>query len=286
VDIIGGWYTIRRHFFFQHQTSEVHVIKEGELPSCRACGFQCARPHDRHQQSDLCHDGQERQKRITATQAIILARDYAPEFMAGETSLDQVPSFKYLGRWLSANDSDVMAVSQNIVKARMRWGQLCHLLTRQGASRRVMGCFYKATVQSVLLFGAETWTLTQPLLRLLKSFHHRCARYLARMVNTQDENGNWVSPPSAVAHNKAGLFTIEEYIQCHVNTFLPFIQPRAIYQSCLISRPTQAASNHPSWWLMQLHRPAMPSFDIPHAALDQMAEAAQDDMAMPFAPPL
>jgi len=111
-----------------------------------------------------------------------------------------------------------------------------------------MGLFYKATVQAVLLYGAETWTLTQPLRRMLCSFHHRCARYLARMTITQLDNGTWVFPSSAVARERAGLATIDEYIQRRVNTFLPFIQSRAIYRECRLSQATQAASNHPLWW--------------------------------------
>jgi len=38
-----------------------------------------------------------------------------------------------------------------------------------------MGLFYKATVQAILLHGAETWALTQPLLCMLQSFHYCCA---------------------------------------------------------------------------------------------------------------
>jgi len=249
VEVVGGWYALRRHFYFRHHADDVHIAEEGELPRCRKCGFQCAQPHDRHQRSKLCKKGQGRQHRRAVTQAIIVSRDLTPEFTAGNITLDPVQSFKYLGRWMSADDSDVMAVTQNIHKARLRWGQLCRLLTRRGASRHVMGLFYKATVQAVLLHGAETWTLTQPLLRLLTSFHHRCARYLARMYNVQHADGTWSAPPSALARDAAGLFTIEEYIQRRVNTFLPFIQSRAIYQSCLESTATQATSNHPCWWL-------------------------------------
>ncbi len=117
-----------------------------------------------------------------------------------------------------------------------------------GAPQQVMSLFYKATVQAILLYSAEMWTLTQPLLHLLHSFHHRCAWYLARMVNTQNADGTWTTPASAAALEAAGLFTIEEYIQCQVNTFLPFIQSWAIYWECHFSRATQAAATHPCWW--------------------------------------
>jgi len=244
----GGWYGIRRHFFFRHHTCTVTIVKEEVHPACERCGFQCPLPHRRHQASDLCKAGLARRNRRTSTQAIILNRDFAPEFTAGSTTLEAVSDFKYLGRWMSANDSDAMAVAQNLKKARQRWGQLCHLLTRKHANRCMMGLFYKATEQAVLLYGAETWNLTQPILRMLQSFHHCCACYLARMTITQLENGEWVCPSSTVAWEWAGLATIKEYIQRWVNTFLPFIQSRAIYWECRLSQATQAASNHPIWW--------------------------------------
>ncbi len=167
---------------------------------------------------------------------------------AGTTNLAQVEAFKYLGRWMTADDTDDRAVRENITKARTRWGQLCRLLTRQGASQQIMGQFYKATIQAVLLFGAETWSLTQPLIRRLCSFHHRCARYLARSPMIQKEDGTWVSPPSATVLEQAGLLTIEEYIARRIATILPFAQSRAIYGECHTARVTQMATNHPCWW--------------------------------------
>jgi len=197
---------------------------------------------------------------------------------AGNTELATVASFKYLGRWMSADDSDTMAVTQNIAKARAQWGQLCRILTRQGASRRIMGLFYKATTQAVLLHGAETWALSQPLLRMLRSFHHRCARYLARMVNIQLTDGSWNCPPSHLALEKAGLFTIEEYIQRRVNTFLPYIQTRNVYSDCQNSRATQSTANHPVWWAAH---PPLPPQPVPAiaAALDVTVVAPNDNTA-------
>jgi len=196
VTVKGGWYAIRRHFLFRHHDIEITVAEEGRQPRCHECGFQCAPPHAKHQRSRLCIGSRARNLRRSLTQQIIIARTAAPVMTAGDTNLAQVTSFKYLGRWMSSDDSDSMAVTQNIAKARARWGQLCRLLTRQGASRTAMGLFYKATVQAILLHGAETWALTQPLLRLLHSFHHHCAQYLARMVNTQRNDGTWIMPAS------------------------------------------------------------------------------------------
>jgi len=68
------------------------------------------------------------------------------------------------------------------------------------------------------------------------------------MTTTQQEDGSWISPPSSLARERAGLASIEEYIQRRVNTYLPFIQSRAIFHECRLSQPTQAAANHPIWW--------------------------------------
>ena len=40
------------------------------------------------------------------------------------------------------------------------WGKLVRILSREGAEKRVSGTFFKAVVQQVLLFGADTWVLT------------------------------------------------------------------------------------------------------------------------------
>jgi len=60
VPVVGGWYNMRRHFAFRHQTVSVHIIEEGDLPKCTKCGFQCELPHDRHQQSQMCKQGTEK----------------------------------------------------------------------------------------------------------------------------------------------------------------------------------------------------------------------------------
>jgi len=282
VTIDGGWYNLRRHFHFRHPELEITIAEEGYLPRCSECGFQCAEPHTTHKDSKFCLRGRRCNTRRSLTQQIIQARTAAPTLTAGNTELANVTSFKYLGRWMAANDSDHMAVTQNIAKARAQWGQLCHLLTRRGASHRLMGLFYKATTQAVLLHGAETWTLTQPLLRMLRSFHHRCARYLARMVNVQRPDGTWSCPPSHLALQKAGLFTIEEYIQRRVNTFMPYILNRNVYRECHTSRATQSAATHAVWWANHPPPPPPPMVAAAPSAADA---TATNDTPLPIPTP-
>ena len=45
-------------------------------------------------------------------------------------------------------------------RARCAWGkfhELVPILTRRGVSLKLKGKFYRACVQSVLLYGSETW---------------------------------------------------------------------------------------------------------------------------------
>jgi len=119
VTIQGGWYPMRRHFLFRHNTNHITIAEEGELPVCPECGFQCPQPQTAHLNSELCKAGWRRNTRRVLTQAILHVRDQANPLRAGNTALTSIQSFKYLGQWMSADDSDAMAITQNILKARI-----------------------------------------------------------------------------------------------------------------------------------------------------------------------
>ena len=77
--------------------------------------------------------------------------------------------FKYLGRLIAFDDDDTQAVRGNLAKARRVWARISRILRAENASVRVCGMFYKATVQSVLLFGSETWMLSPATLQPMPS---------------------------------------------------------------------------------------------------------------------
>ena len=56
---------------------------------------------------------------------------------------------------------------------------MSQVLIREGADPKVSGHFFKALVQVVLLFGADTWILTPRMERALSSFQHRFVRPLS-----------------------------------------------------------------------------------------------------------
>ncbi len=86
------------------------------------------------------------------------------EFTVYGDVLEQVEVFKYLGCCLSMTDDDVPAVRAQLVKACRVWVHLSTVLRGENALPKVCGIFYRAVVQSVLLYGRESWELHPELL--------------------------------------------------------------------------------------------------------------------------
>jgi hypothetical protein len=125
------------------------------------------------------------------------------------------------------------------------------LLTREHASRRVMGHFYKAIVQSILSsYGAETWVITPKHVQKLRTFHRSCARYITRRFirPANDGTDEWIYPSSESVLDEAGLFEIEVYIQRRRDTVFNFVKNREIYQECLELETDVENSEFTYWW--------------------------------------
>ena len=113
--------------------------------------------------------------------------------------LTSVFSFRYLGRMLSSTDDDWTVVERNLWKARGKRGRLAKILGRDRADRIMVGRFYVALLQAVILFGSKTWVLTLRLEKALEGFHHRAARQMAGMGTKHHKYGTWVYPPIGAA---------------------------------------------------------------------------------------
>ena len=90
-----------------------------------------------------------------------------------------------------AGDDDWTAVAGNLLKVRKSWGRLSRILSREGADKRVSEIFFKAVVQAMLLFGAETWVLTPRIERALDIFQHMVARRITERKPRRRGGGSW-----------------------------------------------------------------------------------------------
>ena len=64
-------------------------------------------------------------------------------------------------------DDDWPSVARNLSRERAVWKRMIIILIRKGAEPRVSRFFFKAVVQAVMLFSADTWVGTPHMVRVL-----------------------------------------------------------------------------------------------------------------------
>lgn len=71
------------------------------------------------------------------------------------------------------NDTDGPAVRRAIQRARAMWERISRILSREGGEPKAVSSIYKAVIQAVLLYGSESWVLTQAMMRSLPRVPNR-----------------------------------------------------------------------------------------------------------------
>ena len=125
-----------------------------------------------------------------------------------------------------------MAVAGNLQKARKSWGRMSRILSWEGADPKVLGHFFKAVVQVMLLFREETWVLTPRMEQALSSFKHRVAQRLIGRQTGRRGDGSWEYPPPAAAMAEAGFDDIGTYVTRRQNTVAQYIDTQSILDLC------------------------------------------------------
>ena len=86
---------------------------------------------------------------------------------------------------------DWTEVIRNLTKARVVWRKMLSILSREGERPRVSGIFFKDVVQSVLLFGAETWVVNPCMGRVRGGFQYQVLQRLTGRLLWQRSDGRW-----------------------------------------------------------------------------------------------
>ncbi len=109
--------------------------------------------------------------------------------------------------------------------------------------------FYKATVQAVLLFGSETWNLTETVLKQLEGFHIKAAwRMVRKNKPCQGQDGVWTYPVSELVLTECGLYTMLHYIKVRRNTVVQLIAGRLVFDFCRDSKRLPGTIPCQWWW--------------------------------------
>ena len=123
-----------------------------------------------------------------------------------------VTSFRYLGRVILAADHNWSAVLQNLVKGVVVWRSMTSILRWEGVEPQVSGFFFKYVIQSVLLFGTETWVVTPRMGQFLGGFQDQVARRFTGWIPWRRADGRWKYTSAEAERVEVGFETIEAYI--------------------------------------------------------------------------
>ena len=98
-----------------------------------------------------------------------------------DTTLEQVKQFKYLGTQITENAKSEDEIKCRINLAKAKFGMMNKVLTSRKLTTplklRLTNCY----VFSILMYGAETWTITKPLEKNIEAFEMWCLRRIARI---------------------------------------------------------------------------------------------------------
>ncbi|XP_062514412.1 uncharacterized protein LOC134190016 [Corticium candelabrum] len=101
-------------------------------------------------------------------------------------SLDIVDHFSYLGSYISSDGEIMVEIDCRITKASQAFGCLRRpIFQNRNLSVATKRQVYRVVVLSVLLYGAETWTLKAPQVKRSNSFHNRCVRTILGITRYQ-----------------------------------------------------------------------------------------------------
>ena len=110
------------------------------------------------------------------------------------------------------------------------------------------GNFFKAVVQQVLLFGAETWVVSPRMERALSVFIHGAARQLTGRQQQRWRDGKWFYHSLDGAMKEAGLTNVRTSINRRQNMVAQYIATRPLLDLCEGATQREGARVTLRWW--------------------------------------
>ena len=88
--------------------------------------------------------------------------------------------------------------------ARSAWGVLGTLRLREGVDPRLAAIFYRAVVQTILLYGSETWVILEAMKKKVEGAHTDFLRQMTGNLARQIVDGTWETPRAEVVREATG----------------------------------------------------------------------------------
>ena len=155
---------------------------------------------------------------------------------------------------------------------------MSRILSREGADLKVSGNFFKAVVQAVSLFGAETLVLSPRMDWALSSFQNRVARRLTGRKTGRQRDGSRDYPLLAVAMAEVSFEEIVTYVTRRHNTVAQYILTRPILY--LYERYSRRPGVWVSWWWWEQEILELDGAKKRAVAESELEEAKSKDVGM------
>ena len=99
--------------------------------------------------------------------------------------------FPYLGRTVTYNNSDWVALYINLQKSQRIWRIFSKVLGQIGALIKAQQIMYEVLVQAVLLYGSKIWLVTDKMMAVLEVFHYMIARRITVITARKGSAREW-----------------------------------------------------------------------------------------------
>lgn len=102
-------------------------------------------------------------------------------FSVNDQQIDETESFQYLGSYITKDGGADTDVANRIHKARQAYGMLNNVWRATQISRNLKLRIFRTNCLSVLLYGCETWKVTDSIVSKLQVFVNRCLRRILKI---------------------------------------------------------------------------------------------------------
>ena len=100
----------------------------------------------------------------------------------------------------------------NINKVRVVWRRLGKLLQQEGADKWVLSLFYRELTQAFLMFGLESWALSDAIMRVVGGNHVVFPRHITGNRAQHQVDGTWETPVAEEVLQTEGMQSTAKYI--------------------------------------------------------------------------
>ena len=122
------------------------------------------------------------------------------------------------------------------------------ILSREGTASRVSGFFFKAVIQMVLIFVADTWVVTPHMGKALGGSQTQVEGRLTGQLLWRTTDGKWRYTSAAAAREEAWILTMEDCVSRPHNTFTQYVATILLLDLCEGSERALGERVGMWWW--------------------------------------